>query len=406
MEMRSLGLYLHIPFCVKKCRYCDFLSAPANPETRERYVQALCRQIGEAGRSLAADRERFLYLVDTVFLGGGTPSVLTAGQLCRILDAVRASFPLAGDAEITMECNPGTVNAETLQKLCAAGMNRLSIGLQSADNRQLSLLGRIHTREEFHNTYQAAREAGFSNINVDIISALPGQTVESLASTLSYVLSLSPEPEHISAYSLIVEEGTPFYETYRDGKGLPDEEETAAMDRLIWRVMEKAGYRRYEISNYARMGFACRHNLKYWSGEEYLGLGLGASSYLRRDCGLYPGGSLTEKDGKAVRYVRSRCTSQLAGFLSEAGTMQWEELQPVSVKEEMEEYVFLGLRKQEGISVSLFEARFGRSFAGVYGAVTDRYLELGLMRWEYDRIFLTEDGMEVSNRIMADYLLD
>lgn len=406
MEIRSLGLYLHIPFCVKKCRYCDFLSAPADEETRERYVQALCRRIEDAGKRAAANRDTFLYLADTVFLGGGTPSVLTAGQLRRILDTVRACFPVAGDAEITMECNPGTVNLEKLRSIRGAGINRLSIGLQTADNGQLSVLGRIHTREEFQSTYLAARAAGFTNVNVDIISALPGQTVESLAATLSFVLSLSPEPEHISAYSLIVEEGTPFYLEYGDGKGLPDEEETEAMDRLIWRVMEKAGYRRYEISNYARPGFECRHNLKYWSGEEYLGLGLGAASYLRSDCGLFPKESLANRHKEAFRYVRSRETPRLECFISGTEAAQWEELLPVSVREEMEEYVFLGLRKREGISVSAFESRFGSSFAGIYGSVTDRYLEMGLMRWEYDRVFLTEDGMEVSNRIMADYLLD
>lgn len=403
MEIRNLGLYIHIPFCVRKCRYCDFLSAAAHVETQKAYVDALCRQIVCYGEQMKmrAEELHILRVVDTVFFGGGTPSLLKPEWMRQIMETVRASFPVRPDAEISMECNPATADFRTLSAYREAGINRLSIGLQSADNEELKLLGRIHTFEEFLATYQEARAAGFDNINIDVISALPGQTVEGLAQTLAKVLAL--EPEHLSVYSLIIEEGTPFYELYQDGEGLPDEDYVAAMDELIWRVMARAGYERYEISNYAKPGYACRHNLKYWSGEEYLGFGIGAASYMKRDCGLFDG-----EDG----FVRCKCITdrdeyiRCCGSLSGAIEELMEEITCLSRQDEIEEYTFLGLRKSEGISVSEFEARFKQSFAGLYGEVADRYLGLGLMRWEYDRVQLTEEGMEVSNQIMADFLLE
>lgn len=404
MEIRRLGLYLHIPFCVRKCGYCDFLSAPADRETKSRYVQALCRQTALYGKRLRdAGGNRFAYAVDTVFLGGGTPSLLSAESVQQILDCVRENFIVSPDAEITLECNPKTAGREKLAGFCAAGVNRLSIGLQSADNGQLACLGRIHSWEDFLELWKASQEAGFVSRNVDLMSALPGQTVASLADTLKKVIAL--EPEHISAYSLIVEEGTPFYALYADGRGLPSEEEAVAMDTLIHRVMERAGYERYEISNYARPGYACRHNLKYWSQEEYLGLGTGAVSCMKKDCGLY-----RPADGRDGSCVRSRCISDTKEYIrrceEETEKDLFEETEFLTRRDEMEEFLFLGLRKAEGFSVSEFETRFGIPFGQVGGKTADRYLDQGLLRWEYDRVFLTEEGMEVSNRIMADFLLD
>ncbi len=405
MQIRSLGLYLHIPFCVRKCRYCDFLSAPASEAAQKAYVEALCRQIhcyGEQMKRQAA-KSGELYVADTVFFGGGTPSLLKPEWMGQIMEALRQAFPISPAAEISMECNPATADFLQLKAYRELGINRLSIGLQSANNEELKLLGRIHTFEAFAVTYQAAREAGFDNINIDIISALPGQTVQSLAKTLTSVLAL--EPEHISAYSLIIEEGTPFFDLYQNGEGLPDEDMTIAMDELIWRVMQRAGYERYEISNYAKPGFACRHNLKYWSAEEYLGFGIGAASYMKRDCGLFDG----EEGFVRCKWISDRETfihlcTLLSGETEKLPNELMDELTYLDKQDEIEEYMFLGFRKSEGISVSEFEARFGRSFAGLYGSIADRYLELGLMRWEYDRVWLTEAGMEVSNQIMSEFL--
>ena len=268
-----LELYIHIPFCVKKCLYCDFLSAPAGEEVRERYVEALLTEIRGRGREYAGRP------VSSVFFGGGTPSLLTGTQMKRLLGTVSGSFLLAADAEITAEANPGTVDLEKLTAYAQAGINRLSIGLQSADNVELAAIGRIHTWEQFLETYRQARQAGFVNVNVDLMSALPGQTAESYENTLRRVLALAPQPEHISAYSLILEEGTPLYDSCQAGlTDIPGEDTDRRMYQDTKRILEEAGYRRYEISNYAKEGFACRHNCGYWQRRDYLGLGLGAAS--------------------------------------------------------------------------------------------------------------------------------
>ena len=259
---RPLSIYIHIPFCVRKCLYCDFLSAPASGETMEAYASCLCREIEAAGK-LYPD-----YEVRTVFFGGGTPSILEKERICQIMEALRRAFCLAEDAEITIEVNPGTVDADKLAAYYAAGINRLSIGVQSLQENELQALGRIHSTEDFFQTYSMAIKSGFNNINVDLMSAIPEQTLESCLDTLRQLLSLDRPPSHISAYSLIIEEGTPFYE---NTPVLPDEE----MDRLFYKItndiLKAAGYHRYEISNYAREGYECRHNRVYWERGEYLG---------------------------------------------------------------------------------------------------------------------------------------
>ncbi|WP_289300962.1 radical SAM family heme chaperone HemW, partial [Sporofaciens musculi] len=319
-EKKELELYIHVPFCIKKCQYCDFLSAPSSKGERQEYAESLCRQIRTYGELAKA------YHVVSIFVGGGTPSILDKEQLLGIFDAVRDTFTVDGDAEITIEVNPGTVTEEKLKAYLKAGINRLSIGLQSAKNEELQLLGRIHTYEEFLSTYGLAREMGFGNINVDLMSAIPRQTVEGWERTLKKVLGL--RPEHISAYSLIIEEGTPFFERY--GKGghvdeLPSEEEER---RMYWRtaeILRGYGYCRYEISNYALPGYECRHNLGYWNRTEYLGIGTGAASLM---------------DNRRWNYG--------------------EEPVGLSVREQMEEFMFLGLRKMEGVSKAKFEESFGR----------------------------------------------
>ena len=336
-----LGLYIHIPFCVRKCRYCDFLSAPACDSEREAYLKSLHGQIKAIGERLRQKKSGKHYIVDSIFIGGGTPSLLSSDQMQALMDVVRESFYVADDAEITAECNPGTV---TRKKLCAykrAGINRLSIGLQSADNEELALLGRIHTWEEFLDTFKAARNACFTNINIDIMSALPGQTVLSYQNTLTSVLAL--HPEHISAYSLIIEEGTPFFDEYGEtdcakkkkkdaAKLLPSEDEVVQMDELTWKLLGEAGYEHYEISNYAKEGMECRHNLGYWERKNYLGLGLGASSLL---------------DNR--RYSN---TENLREYTECAGQPEKirKNTEHLTEEEQMEEFIFLGLRKMNGIS--------------------------------------------------------
>ena len=280
MSNNNLELYIHTPFCVKKCAYCDFLSFPADTNTQIQYVHALLNEIRFYGERMGD------YQVSTIYIGGGTPSWLEPELLVAIMDQVYKSFRVREDAEVSIECNPGTVTTAKLEAYRRAGINRLSIGLQSANNEELKMLGRIHTYEQFLKTYELARNAGYTNINVDLMSGLPHQSAESFADTLQKVIRL--KPEHISAYSLIIEKGTPFYEKYkfdmvRQEAGmktelLPTEDDVYKMLKLTQLVLAKAGYDRYEISNYAKPGYECRHNIGYWTRENYLGLGLGAAS--------------------------------------------------------------------------------------------------------------------------------
>ena len=369
-----LGLYIHIPFCVRKCRYCDFLSAPACDSEREAYLKSLHGQIKAIGERLRQKKSGKHYIVDSIFIGGGTPSLLSSDQMQALMDVVRESFYVADDAEITAECNPGTV---TRKKLCAykrAGINRLSIGLQSADNEELALLGRIHTWEEFLDTFKAARNACFTNINIDIMSALPGQTVLSYQNTLTSVLAL--HPEHISAYSLIIEEGTPFYEKYADHPELlPPEDEERQMYYDTKRILAEQGYERYEISNYARKGYACRHNLGYWSRRDYKGFGLGASSLLNS--------------------VRSTVQEDLTEYLRGNFAGSNEHLSEQDIREE---YFFLGLRKMEGVDPGPYREH--------YEKLLEELQKQQLLQEKNGKIYLTDYGIDVSNYVLAQFLED
>ena len=272
---RRLELYIHIPLCVRKCHYCDFLSSAADASVRGQYVEALLTEL----KMRATEYDK--YSVATVFIGGGTPSVLTGGQLERLMRTVREYYRLEENAEVTVEMNPGTVDGEKLACCARGGVNRLSIGLQTADNAELARIGRIHTWEQFLETWGMVRAAGFGNVNVDLMSTLPGQTTQSYLATLGKVLALPMPPEHISAYSLIVEEGTPLAGWVQSGRlTLPDEETDREMYHLTKSVLSQSGYGRYEISNYAVKGYECRHNCGYWRRVDYVGFGLGASSLI------------------------------------------------------------------------------------------------------------------------------
>ncbi len=363
---KPLELYIHIPFCIRKCAYCDFLSAPAAPEVQEAYVGQLLQEIA-ASKKLPEDYEAV-----TVFFGGGTPGILKGELLCNILRALRDRFSVREDAEITVEANPGTVNRDKLVQYREAGVNRISLGLQSADNQELKLLGRIHTWEQFLESFQLARETGFRNINVDLMSALPGQTTESVHRTLERVLALSPE--HISAYSLILEEGTPFHKRYEGHPELlPSEEEERQMyydtrDRLC-----ACGYEHYEISNFAKPGYTCRHNLGYWERRDYKGFGLGAASLLEN-----------------VRYTnQTDLTEYLKGNF--AGTED-----PLTEQAVREEYFFLGLRKMEGVEPGRYREHYEERI--------QRLQAQQLLEEKDGRIRLTERGTDVSNYVMAQFL--
>lgn len=387
---RPLSIYIHIPFCVRKCLYCDFLSAPASGETMEAYASCLCREIEAAGK-LYPDHE-----VRTVFFGGGTPSILKKERICQIMEALRRAFSLSEDAEITIEVNPGTVDADKLAAYYAAGINRLSIGVQSLQENELQALGRIHSTEDFFQTYSMAIKSGFNNINVDLMSAIPEQTLESCQDTLRQLLSLDRPPSHISAYSLIIEEGTPFYE---NTPVLPDEE----MDRLFYKItndiLKAAGYHRYEISNYAREGCECRHNRVYWERGEYLGFGIGAASLMQetrfsniRDLQTY----LKLLSGEAAD---EPSTGQLTEHLR-------QEVSHLTEREQMEEFMFLGFRLTEGVSKKRFFKTFGKKFTDVYPGISEKLIREGLLVQEGDRLKLTELGLDVSNRVMAEFLFD
>lgn len=396
MEKKELELYIHIPFCVKKCDYCDFLSFPADSRTQRRYVDAVQKEIIYYG-ALYPDRK-----ITTIFIGGGTPSWLDEEEIVRILHTVREAFAVEHDAEITIECNPGTATAHKLVRYREAGINRISIGLQSAHNEELALLGRIHTWEQFLKTYDLARKSGFSNINVDLMSALPGQTLETFSDTLKKVLAL--KPEHLSAYSLMIEEGTPFYERYREDEKhreageptelLPDEEQEYAVTKLTQRVLMEAGYHWYEVSNFAKPGYECRHNIGYWKRADYLGIGIGAASLIDN-----------------VRYANVR---DLEEYCKECESL-WEELnirktlcsstEPVTREEQMEEFMFLGLRMTEGVSRAEFEQYFGTTIEAVYGDVLRQLQKEGLLVKQEGRICLTERGMDVNNYVVEQFML-
>ena len=433
--MKKLEIYIHIPFCVRKCAYCDFLSAPAGREIQEQYFEALKEEIRQFPEPMKKE-----YAVTSVFFGGGTPSIVPAEWIAEILGLLREKFafadsrkkdsldiPESGDkndtdtavtdlntdnrVEISLECNPGTADESKFQIYRKAGVNRISFGLQSADNRELHLLGRIHSWEEFVDTYHAARRAGFDNINVDLMSALPGQTVQSWEDTLRKVLEL--KPEHISAYSLIIEEGTPFYEQYEEDaekrdRGeqpelLPSEDDERRMYELTEEILKEHGMHRYEISNYALQGRECRHNIGYWDGTEYIGFGLGSSSMVCTDVDKIS--YYQEYCGNREKRVclRIKNPENLSDYLQKKFSQK--EITVLTEEDQMSEFMFVGLRMMRGVSEAEFRRRFGKEMEEIYGEILKKQQSLGLLARENGSVFLTAKGIDVSNMVMAEYLL-
>ncbi|MGN9019850.1 radical SAM family heme chaperone HemW [Lachnospiraceae bacterium HCP1S3_C3] len=382
MKTDKIELYIHIPFCVSKCRYCDFLSFSSDGDTVRKYTDALIREI-----SSKKNKEN---ITDTIFIGGGTPSLLDVKYIKEIFDSLYDDFNISDDAEITIEANPGTITKEKAKAYAELGINRVSMGLQSADNEALKKLGRIHDFNHFLESYDILRNEGMSNINVDIMSGLPGQSVAKYEETLCKVCDVNPE--HISAYSLIVEEGTPFYQMYNPVDGLrrdelPDEDSEREQYYMTRDILKDAGYFRYEISNYSKPGYECRHNTGYWRGVPYIGMGLGASSLWN--------GTRYNNTGDMSEYIR--CSMKPDSIA--------ENVQKLTDADRMEEFMFLGLRMTEGIQISEFYEKFGVTVNEVYGEVIKKYSDMKMLEINGENMKLTDKGVDVSNIIFADFIL-
>ena len=371
--MEKLSLYIHIPFCVKKCEYCDFYSL-CDLSLREKYVNALIAQIKDF-RSEAKNK-----LVDTIYFGGGTPSLLSGDAMLRIMKTIRSVFRVAEEAEISMEANPGTLNPEKLSAYREAGINRLSLGLQSADSEELKRLGRIHTREEFESSFLLARLEGFQNINVDIMYALPNQTEQTLSDTLDYVIAL--DPDHISFYGLKIEPGTPFGRDETIEDSLPVEDTQADMYLNSVEKLENAGFLQYEISNFSKPGFECNHNLKNWKCRDYLGFGPAAHSFF---------------DGKRFSYKKD-----IDAFIADPlkRNKLYDEYEELTYGDVAWQFVMLGFRLRLGIDVVEYEERFGDDFDA-------RYLEKMAPFIDKQYILKTKNGYRLSRRglLISNYIL-
>lgn len=376
------SLYFHIPFCLRKCSYCDFSSFD-NPEISiPGYVDLLLDELRFRSKNFAPVN------APTIYFGGGTPSLLTPVQISRLIQAVRGYFSIDKTAEITLEANPGTVTPASLAGYLAAGVNRLSLGVQSLDDRQLALLGRIHSADEAKEALNAARAAGFSNIGIDLMHGLPGQTLDDWQSALSGAVAM--KPQHISAYGLSVEEGTPFAALTESGElMLPDEELAAAMFELTAEFLGKAGYEHYEISNFALPGYRSRHNQVYWQRGNYLGFGAGAHSFLN----LQGYGARWENPSALAEYATAVSSNMLP--VNEFS---------LSGKEAMSEFMFLGLRMLEGVDMEKFAAQFGMGVEEAFPNVISRLCEKGLLAEEGSVVKLTSRGLILANRVMGEFV--
>ncbi|MBR0081471.1 MAG: radical SAM family heme chaperone HemW [Clostridia bacterium] len=376
-----ISLYFHIPYCIRKCRYCDFCSVPVN-ETIDGYADALIRELALKKEQYPDETTR------TVFFGGGTPTTLRADDLCRVLELANRLFPLAEDAEISIECNPKTASLQSLKTLHGGGFNRISIGLQSTDDSLLRRICRVHSCDDFLQTFEWARTAGFANINVDLMHGLPGQTTEQYLGSLQQVFEL--QPEHISAYSLILEEGTPLAEDVARGKEtLPDPDTVADMQDAGMDALEHAGYLRYEISNFARPGYSCRHNLTYWNNEPYLGFGVAAHSSM----------------GNGTKWYRFSNTDSIPQYLRKiaAGRVPEAERILINTFERMFETVMLGLRKTEGVSYASFSRMFGCDLKNVFAEAIERNRVRALWEPDPERLRLNRRGLDLLNMVLLDF---
>ena len=373
MATDARGLYVHIPFCVRKCNYCDFCSFQISTSSwREKYIDRLCEEIYSY-----KDRK---VCINSIFFGGGTPSLLSPSEFEKICSAINESFDISPDIEFTVESNPKTLDEEKLLTFIRCGVNRLSIGLQSIHESEMKILGRIHNYRDFLDSYTLARKCGIRNINVDLMYGIPEQTMDSFEATLRTVLELSPE--HISLYGLIFEEGTPFFEK-RSTLNIPSEDQECDMYYLAAKNLSDFGYSHYEISNYAKPGFECRHNLKYWHCDEYIGVGLSAYSYF---------------DSK--RYGNTQDPIEYLGGIC----AEYDKAEKIDIDDEKYEYVMLRLRLREGFSLDDYKKCFSEDFLLGREELIRRFSEAGYIDFSSDRIALTERGFYISNSILTELI--
>ena len=374
--MKNIGIYIHIPFCIKKCDYCDFISYCNKEDFVEEYVENLIKEIKQ---ELKKDE----YKIRTIYIGGGTPSSIDSKYIVKILNTIKEKQNIE-NAEITIEVNPGTVTNKKLLDYKKVGINRLSIGLQETHNELLKQIGRIHTYEEFLNTYNLARKVGFKNINVDLMIGLPNQSIQNIKENLEKITKLNPE--HISVYSLILEEGTPLYEKYKNNQiELPDEELERNMYWYVKNTLENNGYIHYEISNFAKKGYESRHNLDCWKQKEYIGFGLGAHSYINR-----------------VRYSNRETKMGQTPF----GPLPYSKIihEEQNIEDMQKEYMLLGLRKIEGVSVQKFKNKFGENPIFLFKTELNKLVTKKLLEVDGDVIKLTNKGLDFANLVWEEFV--
>ncbi|EGL36513.1 putative oxygen-independent coproporphyrinogen III oxidase [Oribacterium sp. oral taxon 108 str. F0425] len=422
---KPLALYIHIPFCARKCGYCDFLSFPSTEEKMRSYMEQLRRELlfraGKPGADCSDDTEYLLhsqYEIVSIFFGGGTPSIVPFSEIEKTMEMVRKHYPLTENPEITIECNPSSTMKLALLSYKRAGINRISFGLQSTNDEELEFLGRTHRYNDFLRAYQDARLSGFDNISIDLINGIPLQTVESYTRTLKNIHML--RPEHLSVYNLIVEPGTRFYHLQKEGKlPLPSEDELVNMDKLTLEWTAKMGMERYEISNFAKPDYFSLHNFNYWSDVPYLGFGIGASSYFQKsrwqNCNnvrKYMDIPFPMEEDRRLNITQTANTS--TGMCKETASSPEKQNQiekelttdrhALSKKEQMEEFFFLGLRRTEGITEMDFVARFSVDMHQLYGEVLSQLVKEGYLIHQNSRYYFTEEGLDLSNQLLARFL--
>lgn len=389
MRRKQIGLYIHIPFCKQKCSYCDFCSYAEKQDLISKYIKCLLQEIKEVGSNNRADFEigkDDLFSVKTIYIGGGTPSLIESKYIVQIMEEIKSNFELDENAEITIEVNPGTVTLEKLEDYNKVGINRLSIGLQSTHEHLLKEIGRIHTYLDFLDTFRFAREAGFENINVDLMIGLPNQTLAEVQDSIEEIVSM--EPEHISVYSLILEEGTPLFKKVEEGLELPDEELERKMYWTVKQILEANGYNHYEISNFAKQGYESKHNLDCWNQKEYIGFGVAAHSYTN-----------------GIRYSNIENLEQYIKNYEEDKT---EENLVFHEKQDMEamqkEYMLLGLRKIDGVSIQEFKIKFVANPVFLYHDKLEKLVNEELVEIDGDQIKLTNKGLDLANIVWEEFI--
>ena len=381
--MKNLGIYIHIPFCKKKCNYCDFISYSQNEENQKRYIDSLIKSIESAKQQKSFEN----YIVNTIYIGGGTPSYIESKQIVKIVEKIKEVFVVSEKAEITIEINPGTITKEKLLNYKSCNINRISIGCQAIQDELLNMLGRIHNYEEFLSSYKLAKEVGFENINVDLMLGLPNQKIKDLEDSVIEILKLNPN--HISVYSLIVEEGTVIEQKISSGEfTLPKEKDERAMYKKIKKLLEKNNYKHYEISNFAKEGFESKHNLACWNQEEYIGFGLASHSYF---------------ENKRFSNIEN-----LEEYIKNCENKEFEKNiiihENQTEEDKKKEYMLLGLRKIEGVSISMFEQKFRINPLFYFRFEILKLEEEGLLEVDLDNIKLTKKGLDFANLVWEEFV--